>query len=102
MTFLALLAPLLRGCASADPLGRLKTLLRGPALPRAEGMPHVWDIGTLLPGLCQDLPDPLPDLLLPLLAAINDPAQVAALEQFALWRDAPSVAQDAPRPDDGE
>ncbi len=56
-------------------MGRLKTLLLGPALPPA------WH-----------------DLLPALLAAINDPAQAAALDRFPLWRDTPPVKLDTPWP----
>ena len=99
--FLALLSALLQGRATADPLGRLKTLLPGPALPRAEGVPHTWEFGALLPGLCQDLPDSWRDLAPALLAAVNDPARAAALDREALWRDTPAVPLDAPWPDGG-
>jgi PHD/YefM family antitoxin component YafN of YafNO toxin-antitoxin module len=62
-------------------------------------VPHIWDIGTLLPGLCQDLPDSRRDLAQVLLAAINDPAQATALEQYALWSDTPAMALNAPWPE---
>jgi hypothetical protein len=99
--FLALLSALLQGRAPADPLGRLETLLHDPALPRAEGVPHTWDIGALLPGLWEDLPDSWRDLAQALLPAVNDPARAAALERYALWRDTPAVALDVPWPDGG-
>ena len=87
--WLALLSALRQGRAPTDPLGRLKTLLPGSTLPRAEGVPHSWAIAALLQGLCHDLPQPWRDLLPALLAAINDPAKAAALEQYALWRETP-------------
>jgi len=92
---------LLQGRARADPLGRLKTLVRGPALPRAEGVPHTWDIGTLLSDLCQNLPDPWRDLTQALLVAINDPTLALALEKFALWRDTPAAPLNALWPSGG-
>lgn len=97
----ALLAPLSAGLQRrppADPIGRLKTLLPGPPLPRAEGVAQTWDVG-LLADLRPDLPEAWHDFLEALLAAINDPAQAAALEQYALWRDTPALPLDAPWPD---
>jgi hypothetical protein len=61
-------------------------------MPRTlEDVPHIWDIGPLLPGLCQDLPEAWRDLAQALLAAINDRAYSAAPEQYAPWRDTPVV-----------
>jgi len=61
VAFVALLSAVQRGRPTADPLGRLKTLLLGPALPRAGGLPHRWRIADLLPRLTQDLPAPWPE-----------------------------------------
>lgn len=80
MAFLALLSAGLQGCSPADPIGRLKTLLLGPALPRTEGVARTWDVGYLLSDLRPELPEAWHDSLAGLLAAINDPAQVPALE----------------------
>jgi hypothetical protein len=92
--FLALLSAGLQGHPPAGPLGRLKTLLTGPALPRAQGIPHTWKIANLLPDLLTGLPPDWHDLLPALLAAIDDPAQVPALDRFPLWRDTPPVVLD--------
>ncbi len=59
-----------------------------------------WPEGGILDGyLRPDLPEAWHDFLEALLAAINDPAQAAALEQYALWRDTPALPLDAPWPD---
>ena len=96
---LALLSAGLQGRPPADPISRLKTLLLGPALPRAAGVAQTWDVGYLLADLRQDLPGSWQEFLKTLLAAINDPTQAEAPEQFALWRDTPAIPLDAPWPD---
>jgi tetratricopeptide (TPR) repeat protein len=98
IAFLALLSAGLQDRAPADPLGRLKTLLLGPALPRAAGIPHAWNVGPLLPNLAPALPSSWHACLAALLAAINDPAQAAALDAFPLWRHAPPVPAETPWP----
>ncbi len=98
--FLAALAALLDGEAAADPLGRLKTLLLGPAPPKAPNVATPWDAGYLLDYLSAALPPDTALFLPAALAAINDPAQVPALDSFPLWRNTPALPLDAPWPDD--
>ena len=88
----------LRGCSPADPIGRLKTLLLGPAWLRAAGIPQIWRAGTEVAALSQDLPEDWRDLPQALLAALNDPTQAAALDRFKLWRDTEAVPLDTPWP----
>lgn len=101
VAFLALLSAGLQGHAPAGPIGRLKTLLLGPALPRAAGVAHTWDVGYLLEDLRKALLEDWHDFLSALLAAINDPTQAVSLDRFALWRDTPEVPLDVPWPDAG-
>ena len=86
--FLALLSAATQATPPEDPLGRLKTLLLGPALPRAEGVPLVWRARDSVAMLAEALPAPWPEMAPALLAAINDPAQAPALDRFPLWRSA--------------
>ena len=83
--FLALLSAATQATPPEDPLGRLKTLLLGPALPRAEGVPHIWRAREAVAMLAKALPDPWPEMAPALLAAINDPAEAPALDRFPLW-----------------
>ena len=86
--FLAPLSTGLQNRAPADPLGWLKTLLLGPALPRAEGVAQTRDVDTLLTDLTPALPE-------------SWHACLAALEAFPLWRDTPPVPLITPWPDAG-
>lgn len=89
VAFLALLSAGLRGRSPTDPLGRLKTLLLGPALPRDAGIPHIWRAGTEVAALSQDLPEDWRDL---------PQALLAVLDRFPLWRDTEPVPMDAKWP----
>ena len=97
--FLALLSAATQA-TPPEAIGRLKTLLLGPALPRAAGVHHIWRAREAVATLAEALPDPWPALAPALLAAINDPAQAPALDRFPLWRDTPAVAWEAPWPED--
>ena len=83
--FLALLSAVMQATPPEDPLGRLKSLLLGPALPRAGGVPLVWRARDSVAMLAEALPAPWPEMAPALLAAINDPAQAPALDRFPLW-----------------
>ena len=88
--YLALLADRLRSNTATGQTGRLKTLLCGaPELPRAPGIAGRWEVAYLLDYLHPKLPPDSPEFLAALLAAINDSAQVSALDRFPEWRDAP-------------
>ena len=87
--YLALLVDRLGGDPAADPIGRLKTLLCGPELPRAPGVAHPWDVAYLLDYLTPKLPPDAHEFLAALLAAINDPTEAPALDSFPEWRDTP-------------
>ena len=97
--FLALLSALGSRQDLADPLGRLKTLLLGPPLPRAGDVAHPWDVGYLLDFLCEALPADQREFLSALLAAINNPDEAVSLDRFPLWCDTPPVPSDAPWPE---
>ncbi len=99
IAFLALVSALLQGKSSADPLGRLKTLLLGPALPRAQGVAEKWDVLYLSDYLSDALPADWRDVLVALLAALNDPARAADLDAFPPWREAPALPLDTPWPE---
>jgi hypothetical protein len=94
--FLALLSDRLRNRAATSQIGRLKTLLFGSELPLAPDIVRRWDVAYLLDYLHPKLPPDSPEFLAALLATINDPAQVSALDRFPEWRDAPPVPMDAP------
>ena len=71
--YLALLADRLRNNSGTGQIGRLKTLLCGPELPRAPGVAHPWDVAYLLDYLRPKLPPDSHEFLAALLAAINVP-----------------------------
>ncbi len=99
--YLALLADRLRDNPTTGQIGRLKTLLCGPELPRTADIAHPWGVAYLLDYLRPKLPPQDHEFLAALLAAINDRAQVQALDRFPEWRDAPLMSVDAPWPDGG-
>lgn len=99
--YLGLVADRLRNDRAADQIGRLKTLLCGPELPRALGVAHPWDVAYLLDYLQPKLAPDSREFLAALLAAVNDPLKAPALDRFSEWRDAPPVSRNAPWPADG-
>ena len=99
--YLALLADRLANNTAIGQIGHLKALLCGPELPRAPGVAHTWDVGYLLDYLQPKLPPDSHEFLAALLAAINDPTQVPALDRFPEWRAAPPPPRDAPWPEGG-
>ncbi len=99
--YLGLLADRLRNESAADQIGRLKTMLCGPELPRAPGIAHPWDVAYLLDYLRPKLPPDSSEFLAALLAAVNDPVKARGLDRFPEWRDAPPVSRNAPWPGGG-
>jgi tetratricopeptide (TPR) repeat protein len=95
--YLALLADMLsKDTATTNQIGRLKTLLCGPELPRTPDIAHPWDVAYLLDYLRPKLPPNGHEFLAALLAAINDPIQAPELDRFPEWRDTPPVPLEAP------
>jgi hypothetical protein len=88
----------LQGHEPANPIGRLKTLLTGPALPRADDVADTWDVGYFIDTLREALPADWRDFLVAMLAAINDPARASDLDQFPLWRDTSALPLETPWP----
>ncbi|MFZ1963007.1 MAG: tetratricopeptide repeat protein [Roseiarcus sp.] len=99
VAFLALISAGLQAKSPADPIGRLKTLLLGCALPRAEGVADKWDVLYLLDFLRDALPAGWRDFLVALLAAINDPTRAPTLDAFPLWRNTPALPLETLWPD---
>jgi hypothetical protein len=99
IAFLRLIADLLDGGDGAGAIGRLKSLLLGPELPKASDVAHPWDVGYLLDYLAPRLPEAQHDFVTALLAAINDPTQAADLDRFPQWRDAKPIPRDPPWPE---
>jgi hypothetical protein len=79
-------------------LGQVKTLLTGSELPIAPGIAVPWDLGYFIDLLRFRLPDGAAEFLTAILAALNDRANVPALEAFSDWRDQPPLSLDAPGP----
>jgi hypothetical protein len=97
--FHALISAGLQRREPADPIGRLKALLTGPALLRADGVADKWDVGYFIDYQRDALPADCGDFLVALLAAINDPARASDLGRFPLWRDAPALPLETPWPE---
>lgn len=98
IAYLAAIVAMLDGAAVTDPIGRLKTLLLGPALERAPDVAHHWDVAYLIDYLRDALPADSGEFLGALLAAINDPPQAPTLDRFPLWRDTPALPLNTPWP----
>jgi hypothetical protein len=81
-------------------LGQLKTLLTGPELPVTGEVALPVEIGYFFEAMREKLPQGSVEFLTALLNATNDSAKVAALDQFAAWRDQPPIPLDAPWPTD--
>ena len=60
-----------------------------------------WDGAYLLDYLRPKLRPDAHEFLAAVLAAINDPTEVPALDRFPEWRDTPPVAREAPWPGSG-
>ncbi|MCX6879825.1 MAG: hypothetical protein NTW21_39375 [Verrucomicrobia bacterium] len=79
--------------------GQLKTLLTGPELPVASDVAVPWDIDYFIEFLKPKLGEHNAEFLTALVAAMNDRAQLSALDSFPEWREQPPVLLDAAWPD---
>jgi tetratricopeptide (TPR) repeat protein len=102
IAFLAFVVALLEARPGTPFLGQLKTLLNGPELPVTPGITVPWDIAYFIAHLSPQLPSGSADFLTALVAAMNDRADLPALEEFPQWRDQPPIPLDTPWPDEAE
>jgi tetratricopeptide (TPR) repeat protein len=75
-------------------LGQLKTLLTGPELPVASDVAVPWDIAYFIEFLKSKLGEHPAEFLTALVAALNDRANLPALDAFPAWRDRATMALD--------
>ena len=81
-------------------LGQLKTLLTGPELPVSKDIAVPLDITYFFEYLRPQLHSGSTDFLTALVAAINDRANLPALDSFPEWRDQPPIPLDSRWPDE--
>lgn len=96
--FLAYIIALIESRPNTPFLGQLKGFLTGPELPIADGVAVPWDIAYILVHLGSRLPEGSAEFLTALIAALNDRANVPALDRFAEWRNQSPIPLDVPWP----
>jgi hypothetical protein len=79
-------------------LGQLKTHLAIQPLPDSTDVNPLWQAGLLLDALGPRLDASALELLRATADVLNGDRQVESLEELTRWRDAPSLALDAPWP----
>jgi tetratricopeptide (TPR) repeat protein len=102
VAFFAYLLAVVEGRDAGQPLGRLKTLLTGPEFPIASGVRAGWRIDSVIDRLRPRLPSAEPEFLAAVAEAINDRANLTALDSFPAWHDQPPVPLDVPWPDEAD
>jgi hypothetical protein len=81
------LVDILENRPTARPLGRLKTFLRGEPVPNHPEITVPWDAGYFLEAIKVKVPADAFAFLVALVAALNDRANVAKLDEFPAWRE---------------
>jgi len=96
--FMRLVLCVRQSVSPAPYLGQLNTLLTGPALTAKGNVATQWDIAKPLEFLGEKLTSDHLDLLTALVAALNDRANLPALDAFSEWRNQPPVPLATPWP----
>ena len=94
IAFLCHLIALLELQSNTPFLGQFRTLLTGPELPVSSDVAVPWDIAYFIEFLKPKLGEHNAKLLTALVAALNDRAQLPALDQFPEWRNQPAIPLD--------
>jgi len=92
----------LRNADASQYLGQLRTLLAQPELPCQGGIDRQWAATDILDQLRSRLSPEEVDLLVAIVAALNEPSKVADLERFDLWHSTVAVPLETPWPNDRE
>jgi tetratricopeptide (TPR) repeat protein len=98
IAFLACVVSLLEPRAKTPFLGQLKTFLAGPELPVTSDVSVPWDVAYFVEHLRPLLPSGSAGFLIALVAAMNDRANLPALDSFPEWLNQPPIPLDAPWP----
>jgi tetratricopeptide (TPR) repeat protein len=85
--FLEFLVDLLESRPTQQPLGRLKTFMLGEPTPNHPKITVPWDVGYFLEAIKAKVPADAFAFLVALVAALNDRANVAKLDEFPAWRE---------------
>jgi tetratricopeptide (TPR) repeat protein len=96
IAFLRHLIALLLSQTDTPFLGQLKTLLTGSELPVASDAAVPYDFAYFIEFLKPKLGEHNAEFLTALVAAVNDPTKLSALDAFPEWREQPLVPLDTP------